>query len=48
MLEPNEQLEGIFEDAIKQATNAKHEYVTMEHFAMSLVGDEQFNKVLKE
>jgi ATP-dependent Clp protease ATP-binding subunit ClpA len=48
MLEPNEQLEGIFEDAIKQATNAKHEYVTMEHFAMSLVGDEQFNKVLQE
>src|SRR6056300_561838 len=48
MLEPNEQLEGIFEDAIKQATNDKHEYVTMEHFAMSLVGDEQFNKVLKE
>ena len=37
MLEPNEQLEGIFEEAIRQAQNAKHEYVTIEHFAMALV-----------
>ena len=48
MLEPNEQLEGIFEEAIKQAQAAKHEYVTIEHFAMALVLDEQFEKTLEE
>ena len=48
MLEPNEQLEGIFEEAIKQATTAKHEYVTIEHFAMALVQEEQFAKTLEE
>ena len=48
MLEPNEQLEGIFEEAIKQATTAKHEYVTIEHFAMALVQDEGFAKTLDE
>ena len=48
MLEPNEQLEGIFEEAIKQAQTAKHEYVTIEHFAMALVLDEGFQKTLEE
>ena len=48
MLEPNEQLEGIFEEAIKQAQSAKHEYVTIEHFAMALVMDEMFQKTLEE
>ena len=48
MLEPNEQLEGIFEEAIRQAQNAKHEYVTIEHFAMALVMDEMFIKTLQE
>ena len=48
MLEPNEQLEGIFEEAIKNAQIAKHEYVTVEHFAMALVCDEGFAKTLEE
>jgi len=48
MLEPNEQLEGIFEEAIKLAQTAKHEYVTIEHFAMALVCDEQFEQTLTE
>jgi len=48
MLEPNEQLESIFEDAIKQAQSAKHEYVTIEHFALALVREELFRKTLEE
>jgi len=48
MLEPNEQLEGIFEHAIKQAQSADHEYVTIEHFAMALVMDEMFKKTLDD
>jgi ATP-dependent Clp protease ATP-binding subunit ClpA len=48
MLEPNEQLEGIFEESIRQAQSAKHEYVTIEHFAMALVLDEDFQKTLEE
>jgi len=48
MLEPNEHLEGIFEEAIKHAQQAKHEYVTLEHFAMSLVCDANFTKTLEE
>ena len=48
MLEPNEQLEGIFEEAIKLAQTGEHEYVTIEHFAMALVCDEEFSKTLVE
>jgi len=48
MLEPNEQLEGIFESAITQAQTARHEYVTVEHFAMAMVCDEQFCKTLED
>ena len=48
MLEPNEHLEGIFENAIKQAQSADHEYVTIEHFAMALVLDDIFSQTLDE
>ena len=37
MLEANEGLEKIFEDAVKEAEKRKHEYVTIEHVLLSLV-----------
>ena len=48
MLEPNEQLEGIFEQSIKLAMDGQHEYVTIEHFTYALVLDETFKNVLIE
>ena len=48
MLEPDAQLEVIFEKAIKLAQEAKHEYVTVEHFAYALVLNEDFKQVLEE
>lgn len=32
MLEPNEDLEKIFEQAVVIAAKNKHEYITLEHF----------------
>ena len=48
MLEPDAQLEAVFEKAIKLAQEAKHEYVTVEHFTYALVLNEDFKKVLEE
>ena len=46
MLEPNKDLEDIFENAIKVAVFNQHEYVTLEHFLLSMLNNETFNKVL--
>ena len=48
MLEPNSDLEVIFEKAVKLAIKNKHEYITLEHFLYSLIVDAKFEKVLTE
>jgi ATP-dependent Clp protease ATP-binding subunit ClpA len=48
MLEPNNDLEKIFERAVEVATKNKHEYITLEHFLYSIIQDEKFNAMLKE
>ena len=39
MLEANEGLESIFENAVKEAEKRKHEYVTIEHVLLALIKD---------
>jgi ATP-dependent Clp protease ATP-binding subunit ClpA len=46
MLEPNQDLEQIFERAIKLAIKNKHEYITLEHFLYSLIIDSKFENLL--
>ena len=46
MLEPNKDLEVIFDKAVSIATKNKHEYITLEHFLYSLVLDKSFNETL--
>ena len=46
MLDPNPDLERIFERAIKHAMNKKHEYITLEHFLYGLLLDEKFGNLL--
>ena len=46
MLEPNKDLETIFERAVKLAVSNQHEYITIEHFLYSLILDEHFEKVI--
>ena len=46
MLEPNKDLEAIFERAVSVASKYKHEYITLEHFLYSLVIDKKFNELL--
>ena len=48
MLEANESLENIFENAVKEAENRKHEYVTIEHVLLALIKDNQINTTLIE
>ena len=48
MLEPNSDLEKIFERAVSIASKNKHEYITLEHFLYSIVTDETFNAILKD
>jgi len=46
MLQPNKDLEQIFDSAVAKAGEHNHEYVTLEHFLYSLVTHETFSKLL--
>ena len=48
MLEANEGLENIFENAVKEAEKRRHEYVTIEHVLLALVKDEAIGTVLHD
>jgi ATP-dependent Clp protease ATP-binding subunit ClpA len=47
MLEPNSDLEAMFERAVSVATKQQHEYITLEHFLYSMVLDQKFHDMLK-
>lgn len=46
MLEPNKNLENIFENAVNLALSKKHEYITLEHFLYSMLEDKEFAQIL--
>ena len=46
MLQPNKDLEQIFESAVNYASEHNHEYVTLEHFLYSMIANEPFAKIL--
>jgi ATP-dependent Clp protease ATP-binding subunit ClpA len=46
MLQPNRDLEQIFESAVSLANDHNHEYVTLEHFLYGMVTNEGFSKIL--
>jgi len=47
MLEPNKDLEQIFENAVHIASTNRHEYITLEHFLYSMVTHDSFSTILK-
>lgn len=48
MVEPNKDLEEIFENAVKLAADNQHEYITLEHFLYAFVDNGKFEKLLSE
>src|SRR5210317_549234 len=48
MLEANEGLENIFENAVKEAEKRRHEYVTIEHVLLALTKDQSIGTVLHD
>jgi ATP-dependent Clp protease ATP-binding subunit ClpA len=46
MLEPNKDLEQIFEHAVQVASLNNHEYVTLEHFLFSMLNNDTFVEIL--
>ena len=48
MLESTENLENIFENAVREAEKRKHEYVTVEHVLLALIKDESIGTTLHE
>jgi len=48
MIEPNKDLEQIFEKAVHLASTNKHEYITLEHFLFSLLCNEEFSQLLTQ
>tara|TARA_Y200000002_G_scaffold380517_1_gene392179 strand:- start:2709 stop:4964 length:2256 start_codon:yes stop_codon:yes gene_type:complete len=47
MVEPNEELQLVFDKAIKDAKKLHHEYVTLEHLLFSMLCSENFYNLLK-
>ena len=48
MLDANENLEGIFESAVKEAEKRRHEYVTVEHLLLALIKNKDVGTVLHD
>ena len=48
MLEPSKDLEEIFTQSVKVAEDKKHEYVTLEHFLLSMLNNNTFSQVLTD
>ena len=48
VLEANEGLENIFENAVSEAEKRKHEYVTIEHVLLALIKDKSIGATLHE
>jgi ATP-dependent Clp protease ATP-binding subunit ClpA len=48
MLEANEGLENIFENAVKEAEKRRHEYVTIEHVLLALIIDKDIGTTLHD
>lgn len=48
MLEPNDDLQEIFERSIHLAVENNHQYITLEHFLYSIVLDDKFYELLKD
>ena len=48
MLEPNDDLEQIFEKAVMLALEHKHQYITLEHFLFSMVKDGTVGRILTD
>jgi ATP-dependent Clp protease ATP-binding subunit ClpA len=48
MLEPNKDLENIFQQAVEIAGDLKHEYLTLEHFLFSMLNNDQFARILTD
>ena len=46
MIESTDDLESIFEQAVKEAETRKHEYVTIEHLLLALVKDKTIGTIL--
>jgi ATP-dependent Clp protease ATP-binding subunit ClpA len=48
MLEANESLEDIFENAVKEAEKRRHEYVTIEHLLVAMLTHEEISRILND
>tara|TARA_B100001094_G_scaffold47746_1_gene43082 strand:- start:5117 stop:7462 length:2346 start_codon:yes stop_codon:yes gene_type:complete len=48
MLEANDNLEDIFESAVKEAEKRKHEYVTVEHLLLALIKNQDIGTILTD
>ena len=47
MVEPSEELQVVFDKAIKDAKRLEHEYVTLEHLLFAMLCTENFTNILK-
>ena len=47
MVEPSEELQLVFDKAVKDAKALKHEYVTLEHLLFAMLCSENFYNLVK-
>ena len=46
MVEPGDDLKAVFDKALKDAKNLKHEYITLEHILFAMLCEEKFVNVV--
>jgi len=47
MVEPSDNLQAVFENAIDSAKKLHHEYLTIEHLLFAMLGEDNFNGIIK-
>ena len=48
MVEPSDNLQAVFEQAIDTAKKLHHEYLTIEHLLFAMLQDDSFSTTVKE
>ena len=48
MIEPDDKLKSLFDQAVKEARQHKHEYITLEHLLLTIVSDPEVAEICKK
>ena len=48
MIEPDDKLKNLFDEAVKVARQQKHEYITLEHLLLTILNDPEIKELCQK